>query len=69
MTTYLRFDDLRERRIVNNRTTLYRWIRERSFPPGILLGPNTRVWSEQEVESWIAAQMHVSDTEPAPAAA
>ncbi len=69
MITYLRFDDLRERRIVNNRTTLYRWIKERGFPSGILLGPNTRVWPEEEVEGWIAKQRRLSDTEPVPAAA
>lgn len=68
MHNYLRFDDLRERRIVNNRTTLSRWIRERGFPPGILLGPNTRVWSEEEIETWIE-KMRGSDTEPAPVAA
>ena len=65
MTTYLRFNDLRERRIVDNRTTLYRWIKERGFPPGILLGPNTRAWTEEEVEAWLAERV----AERAPAAA
>ena len=56
MTTYLRFDDLRDRRIVKNRTTLYRWIKERGFPAGILLGPNTRAWPEDEVDAWLEAR-------------
>jgi predicted DNA-binding transcriptional regulator AlpA len=53
---YLRFNNLKERGIVNNRVTLRRWIEEHEFPAGILLGPNTRVWPEDEVEAWIAKQ-------------
>lgn len=51
---YLRFSDLVDRGIVNNRVTLSRWIKERGFPSGILLGPNTRAWPEGDVEKWIA---------------
>ena len=69
MTILLRFDDLRERRIVRNRTTLYRWIKEQNFPPGALIGANSRVWTEEEIEAWLAAKMRVSDPEPAPAVA
>ena len=53
---YLRFSDLQERRIVNNRQTLSNWIKNHNFPPGIKVGPNTRVWPEDEVEAWIAEQ-------------
>ena len=66
MTAYLRFDDLRDRRIINNRTTLYRWIKERDFPRGILLGPNTRAWPEDEVDAWLAAR--AAECEPMEAA-
>jgi predicted DNA-binding transcriptional regulator AlpA len=52
-TSYLRFDDLKSRQIVKNRPTLYRWIKLHKFPEGILLGPNTRVWPEEEVVEWI----------------
>jgi len=52
---YVRFKDLKERGIVRNWTTLVRWIKEGRFPPGRLLGPNTRVWTEGEIERWIAA--------------
>ncbi len=53
---YLRFYDLAERGIVRNRVTLGRWIQELGFPPGILLGPNSRAWPEDEIEAWLAAR-------------
>ena len=64
MTTFLRFNDLCERRIVRNRTTLYRWIKERGFPSGILLGENTRAWPEEDVEAWLAEQARQSASAP-----
>jgi predicted DNA-binding transcriptional regulator AlpA len=39
---------------VNNWTTLLRWIETEGFPPGILLGPNSRAWYEDEIEAWLA---------------
>ena len=50
---YLRFADLVERQIVRNRTTLSRWVKYYGFPPGILLGPNTRAWPADQVEAWL----------------
>lgn len=55
-TKYLRYADLVERQIVNNRTTLQRWIRDYGFPPGVLLGPNTRAWPVDQVDAWLAAR-------------
>jgi hypothetical protein len=49
----LRFFDLVELGIVNNRGTLGNWIRDRGFPPGQLTGPNTRTWGEGEVRAWL----------------
>jgi hypothetical protein len=49
----LRFRDLKDRGIVNNRATLGNWIKDRGFPLGHLTGPNTRTWSEDEVERWL----------------
>ena len=49
----LRFSDLKARGIVNNRATLYRWIRGQGFPPGFLLGPNSRAWREEDVLAWL----------------
>lgn len=56
MATYLRFDDLRKRGIVHNRVTLSNWIREHGFPPGMLVGPNSRIWPEDSVEAWLASR-------------
>ena len=52
----LRFKDLQARRIVTNRVTLKNWIDKHDFPSGVKLGPNTRAWSEDEVEAWIQAR-------------
>ncbi len=52
-TLYLRYADLVERQIVNNRTTLQRWIRDYGFPTGVLLGPNSRAWPADQVETWL----------------
>jgi predicted DNA-binding transcriptional regulator AlpA len=49
----LRFRDLKQRKIVNNPVTLNRWIRQEGFPPGFMLGPNTRVWREADIDAWI----------------
>ena len=49
----VRFPGLRERGIVQNRTTLGRWIRELGFPKPIHLGPNSRAWRLSEVEEWV----------------
>jgi hypothetical protein len=50
----LRYVDLVARGIVNNRTCLNNWIRDLGFPSGQQTGPNTRTWSEAEVEYWLA---------------
>ncbi len=49
----LRFKHLKERRVVNNRATLGRWIKDQGFPPGFLLGPNSRAWTEDSVDAWL----------------
>ncbi len=62
-TKYLRYADLVERQIVNNRTTLQRWSRNYGFPAGILLGPNSRAWPADQVDAWLAAR--AAETEAA----
>jgi hypothetical protein len=52
--TLLRFADLRSRGIVQNWATLTNWIEREGFPVGRKLGPNTRVWTETEVTSWLS---------------
>ena len=58
---YLRYSDLVERGIVNNRATLYRWIRRYGFPAGVLLGPNSRAWSEDAVVRWLESRSTEDD--------
>ena len=53
---YVRFADLKGRGIVSNHVTLKRWIEKEGFPPGILLGPNSRAWLESEIEAWLASR-------------
>ncbi len=52
----LRFADLKARGIVNNRVTLSHWIEGQGFPPGFLLGPNSRAWTEESVEAWLSGR-------------
>jgi predicted DNA-binding transcriptional regulator AlpA len=49
----LRYNDLKRSGVVNNRATLYRWIKYHGFPPGVLIGPNSRAWSEKDVLDWL----------------
>jgi len=53
---HLRFPDLVDAGIVANRVTLGRLIKNNNFPPGRLLGQNTRAWTEPEVEAWLASR-------------
>ena len=55
MTRLLRYRDLRARGIVDNRPQLGRLKEKHGFPPGRMLSPNTRVWTEAEVDDWIAS--------------
>lgn len=50
----LRFRDLKDRKIVSNHMTLKRWIEREGFPPGCMLGPNTRAWTEDEIGNWLS---------------
>jgi hypothetical protein len=54
--TLLRFKHLKERRIVENWAQVKRWVEQQDFPPGRLLGPNTRVWTEDEINDWLDAR-------------
>ena len=55
-TTLLRFKDLKARGIVGNWPTLLRWINTLNFPSGMMLGPNTRAWTDEEIESWLESR-------------
>jgi len=60
----LSFHDLRAAGIVANRTTLMRWQRYHGFPAGQLLGPNSRRWTEDEIQVWLAARPQRRDAQP-----
>jgi Prophage CP4-57 regulatory protein (AlpA) len=53
---YVRYDDLEAAGIIANWTTLLRLIDEQGFPPGTMIGPNTRAWRADDVEEWLAAR-------------
>jgi predicted DNA-binding transcriptional regulator AlpA len=56
MIRLLRFKDLRERGVISNWPMLKRRIERDGFPVGKMVGPNTRVWIEEEVEKWIRSR-------------
>jgi predicted DNA-binding transcriptional regulator AlpA len=51
----LRFEDLRVLGIVQTWQSLNKWIDERGFPPGRIIG-RFRTWTQAEVMAWIEAQ-------------
>ena len=56
LPTFVRFRTLQARGIVDNYVTLTRWIEDCGFPPGRLLGPNVRAWTEEEVAAWLSSR-------------
>jgi hypothetical protein len=56
LQTHLRYADLFAAKIVRNWTTLMRLIEQEGFPPGRMLGRNTRVWTVEEVKTWLATR-------------
>jgi predicted DNA-binding transcriptional regulator AlpA len=55
-TKLLRYPDLVARGVVASRMTLKRLIDVQGFPPGRLITPNSRAWTEDEVDEWIASR-------------
>jgi hypothetical protein len=49
---WLRFRHLKDRGLVNSWPQLKRRIENDGFPPGRMLGPNTRAWTDEEVEQY-----------------
>jgi hypothetical protein len=56
MSTLLRFKHLKQRGIVASFAQVKHLQEKEGFPLGRLLGPNTRVWTEDEVEAWLASR-------------
>jgi len=40
-------------RVQTSRSTLWRWVAEGAFPKPYKLGPQTTVWKESEIDSYI----------------
>jgi predicted DNA-binding transcriptional regulator AlpA len=62
----IRFSDLKAQGILSNRMTLGHWIEREGFPPGRVLGPNTRVWDEAEVKVWLDRRPSQGTKRPTP---
>ncbi|MEJ0096220.1 MAG: AlpA family phage regulatory protein [Methylocella sp.] len=52
----IRYTDLVAKGVVNSRMTLKRMIDLQGFPPGRLVTPNSRAWTEEEVDQWIESR-------------
>ncbi|MER9588543.1 AlpA family phage regulatory protein [Mesorhizobium australicum] len=52
----LRFSDLKECGIVGNWPQLRRLVDKNGFPPGRLLGENSRFWTEPEIDAWLESR-------------
>jgi prophage regulatory protein len=49
------------------RSTLYKRVKEGTFPSPIELGPRARAWIGSEVDEWIARRIEVTRGAPKPA--
>jgi hypothetical protein len=57
LPTFVRYRDLVAAGIVANWTTLFRLIDgPEAFPPGVMIGPNTRAWRLDQVQEWLRAR-------------
>jgi hypothetical protein len=56
MKVLLRFSDLKAAGIVGSWPMLTHRIQRDGFPPGFLLGPNSRAWHAEDVEAWLATR-------------
>jgi predicted DNA-binding transcriptional regulator AlpA len=62
--TLLRYRDLVDRKIVNNRMTLRRWMERGNdpFPAAIQLSENSIAWYASAVEAWLERRAAASNT-------
>jgi hypothetical protein len=67
MGRLLRYADFVARGLFKNRQSLKNAQDKHGFPRGRLLGPNTRVWDEEEeVEPWLASRPTAPKPTPRP---
>lgn len=55
----IRYSDLVEMGVVNNRTQVPRIIENEGFPEGFMLSANARAWFRDDVEAWLAKRASV----------
>lgn len=55
VTRFLRYKDLESMGIARSWTSLRYKIKHNGFPIGRYIGPNSRAWTVEEVQSWIDA--------------
>ena len=60
---FIRYPELVARGIVNSRPQLSNLIIRQGFPPGRLLSPNVRAWTEDEIADWLASRPVAPDLE------
>lgn len=58
-TSILRLTDVKARSGLG-RSTIYRRIREGTFPPPVRLGARAVGWVESEVEDWLTSRIEIS---------
>jgi hypothetical protein len=63
---YRRYRYLVEEGYVNNRATLKNRIKNNGFPPGVLLGPNDRAWTDEELADYVASRPTAPKQTPTP---
>lgn len=59
MSKMLRLPEVMERTGLK-RSTIYKWLNEKSFPQPVKLGARLIAWREAEIEEWIATRTSVA---------
>jgi hypothetical protein len=62
---WLSFADLQAEGVTTNWQTLSVWVRNEGFPPGRLFGPNSRRWTREEINEWLASRPTTREGEAA----
>ncbi len=60
----LRFKNLKELNIANSWARLNRLVENEGFPPGRMMGPNTRIWFQDEVDGWLENRPSALEAKP-----
>jgi hypothetical protein len=55
---------LKERNILMNWPAVADAVKNKGFPPGFMLTPNTRCWWEDEVMAWVESRPSALDAKP-----